>query len=188
MKKLLLAMFLIPGICKAQTKGTSTIRGVVTFFFNKYQGDKPDIGAEVFALDSSAANKFNPSTVDSFHYASVYRGISASYKNMNSPVPSQVQDELKKYNAEDEQYFKALDLRDYEQFLRVSQAEEVYQAVVDGTGSYSISLPPGAYYVFIKSHGRTSMSVSEYKGMLAFKKIKVKADQSINFSTKFDLY
>ncbi|MBI3429051.1 MAG: hypothetical protein HY050_03130 [Actinobacteria bacterium] len=36
-----------------KTSPAGTLEGVVTYYFNKNYGDKPDVGSEVFALHTS---------------------------------------------------------------------------------------------------------------------------------------
>ena len=60
---------------------TSKITGVVTYFFNKYQGDKPDIGAEVYVLDS-VETAFDYQMYKRFHSANFNRSLLSSYLKM----------------------------------------------------------------------------------------------------------
>lgn len=187
MKLFAIAALLLSATCMAQNKPSATIRGVVTYFFNKYQGDKPDIGAEVFALDSLVAKNFDESVVDSFSSANFYRGLKESYNSMGVAVPDNVTTQLKKYKGDDDEYFRGLDGRNYYQYISIKASDQVYQATIDATGGYSIDVKPGTYYLFIKSNNRTNMTISEYKGKMYFKKVRIKNQQSMNISHKFDI-
>lgn len=187
MKKILLCLFLQPFMIYSQNSSNSSIRGVITYYFNEYQGNKPDIGAEVFILDS-AAIKFNEATVDSFHYANFYRNLARDYKAMGSPIPQDVLSQVTKYKTDDENFFKSLDERNFIEFLKVKSSDQNYTANVDGSGNYSINVRPGTYYVFIKSHNRDGSTMSEIMGKMFFKKTHVLADKTVNVSMNFDLH
>lgn len=51
-----------------------TLSGVITYYFNQYQGDKPDIGAQVYIISDSSITQSDLLTIDSFKMAkqSVY--------------------------------------------------------------------------------------------------------------------
>jgi hypothetical protein len=185
MKKLILLLMACPAFAFAQNN--SSIHGVVTFFFNQYQGDKPDIGAGVFILDSTKAKRFNPLIVDSFIFGNSYRHIAANYRQRGSSIPDNILRELRNFGADSDDNFRALDNRCYMSFLTFQSSDDANSTTVDATGSYYIAVKPGVYYIFIRSHNRTSMTVSEYSGRLFFRKVKVKSGQTIDVSTRFDI-
>lgn len=70
MKNFILILFLCTNFVIGQT---SEIKGVVTYYFNEYQGDKPDLGAKVFVLDSIKNPDFNYELMYNFDYGKSYR-------------------------------------------------------------------------------------------------------------------
>lgn len=54
MKKYLLTLLL--GILSLPIFAQQKISGTVTYFFNEYQGNKADVGAQIFCIDSLNAN------------------------------------------------------------------------------------------------------------------------------------
>lgn len=72
-----------------------SIFGVVTYYFNKNYGDKPDVGAEVYIAVSTKIPDFNLAVVDSFYYASIYKNIYLVYKSMGK-VPDDIMEHVKK--------------------------------------------------------------------------------------------
>jgi len=77
MKKIYILFFvLIPIIGISQN---ATISGVVSYFFNENIGDKPDIGAKVYILDSIQNPKFDYDLYKNFHNAQFYKSLYNSY-------------------------------------------------------------------------------------------------------------
>ena len=131
------------------------IFGVVTYFFNDNYGDKPDVGAMVCIVDSAKFPEFNLATVDTFQHANFYKNIYLDYKSMgNGKVPNDVTELVKKYNIEDKTAFDSLDHRASKNIFRLIYTKDVMKTVVNGSGSYSIKVKPGTYYVCIKSNNR----------------------------------
>lgn len=176
-------------LCAGRSLGQqpTVVRGVVTFFFNKYQGDKPDLGADVWAVDSAAAKGFDLNLADTFHYANFYRNIAASYKSMGENPPVEVIDNLATWKGDDDEYFRQLDTRMYRQFAAIKNNEDAPHTTVNASGEYSIPVNAGTYYVIIKSHNRTGLTVTEIGGKMFFGKVRVKAGQQKDVSIKFDM-
>lgn len=137
------------------------IKGVITYFFNNYQGDKPDLGAEVYVVDSAKCPKYNSDISFQFELASI------------------------KGNSSDE--FKALDTKNALNNKEIMSCEDANKTTVDATGNYAIDLPPSTYYVLIKSKGRTGLSVTEIMGKVYIIKVRLKPDQIKDISYNFPL-
>lgn len=163
------------------------INGVITYFFNKYQGDKPDIGSEVFILDTEKVKDIDFSVIDSFYMSNVYRKMVLNYKSVNMEPPTDVSKKANDYKSLDETYFNSLDERTYKNFLNIKFNKETIKTVVDGAGNFSVDVKPGNYYVIIKSHNRNGRSISESDGQLFNKTIKVKQGETINVSRNFKI-
>jgi hypothetical protein len=80
MKKIitLLLFFLTIYTSNAQ----SEIKGTITYYFNKYQGDKPDIGAKIHIIDSLTFAKLdNYKTILNYNSYYTKRYLAISYSN-----------------------------------------------------------------------------------------------------------
>jgi hypothetical protein len=174
---------------KAESKQEGKIYGVITYFFNKNYGDKPDVGAKVFIVDSSKVSGFDISLLDSFHYGNSYRQMYLSYKSMKMDVPIEVMNQVKKYNVENKTSFDSLDYRTYRSvFGKIQISKYVKETVIDGVGNYSLNVLPGTYYVYIKSNNRKGSSITEISGKVRCFKIIVKDGNETNVSYNFGLY
>lgn len=137
------------------------IQGVITYFFNDYQGNKPDLGAEVYIVDSAKCPKYDSEVSFQFELASI------------------------KDNKGDD--FKKLDIKNALNNKEITSCESVNKTTVDASGKYSIDLPEATYFILIKSKGRTGLSVTEIMGKVYLMKIKLKNDQVKDVSYNFPL-
>lgn len=194
---------------------TATVKGVVTYYFNQYQGDKPDIGAKVYAVDSASYFQ-NYKVIDSFQLASSFKSIlnsnlsiAESYKTLmkrtkgKKKMVDSYNDYEKRYNeavADVDLYtaklsamnvlskegFEELDKRTVRALFEAKQDSRP-NTTVDGSGNYTLSLSPNVYYVLIISDNRTRLSISEIGGSFAIRKVNLTKNTNAEFSTKFDL-
>jgi len=163
MKKLLFYLLFTPLFSLAQEKSSATIKGVVTYYFNSYQGDKPDLGAKIYIVDSSKFKEYDEDL--SFKYDLA---------------------KIKKTSPEDPD-FKQIDERLYTVLYRLEQSAETLSATVDAVGNYSISAPAGTYYLLIQSKGRTGITVTEVKGNIYLTKVRLAKGQVRDESHNFPL-
>jgi hypothetical protein len=163
------------------------ISGVVTYFFNKNYGDKPDIGAEVYIVDSMALPDFNIKTIDSFHYGTFYRNVADAYKAMRVKAPADIGENIIKWGVDSKESYDALDKRATMNLFHIKYSNNVIKTVVDGSGTYSVSLKPGAYYIYIKSNNRSDINMTEVSGKIYCVLVHVKEGQTANVSTNFGL-
>jgi hypothetical protein len=175
------------------TKQEGRVFGVVTYFFNYNFGDKPDIGAKVYIVDSAKIPNFNKEVVDSFLHASFYKAayFTKYQKRKVNPKDTTTVKEIKKYNVDNDVAFSALDKRAGNNIDIITESEIAIKTVVDGNGNYSIKTVPGVYYVLIVSNNRKSnilTSVTECLGKMEFKKIVLKEGEEKNISCNFGLY
>lgn len=171
----------------AQTK-TCTLHGVVTYYFNEYQGDKPDIGASVAVVDSANANNFSQALADTFYYANFYLGLRTEYKNMNQSEPHDIAKKMSEYGISKDADFDSIDHRNGRQTLDLSVNGHSRNTTVDASGNYSMSLPPGTYYILIQSNNRRGRNFTEVTGKLRTRKVRLTDSEEMNFSCKFDQY
>lgn len=157
-----LLIFCLSLFCATSCLGQTTkIHGVVTYFFNEYQGDKPDIGAKVYVVDSANC-KFDRDVAFRYDMASI--GHKAG-----------------------ESDFDSADLHNAHNNYLIMQSESAYTTTVDGAGNYSLDVKPGTYYIMIQSKGRNRVSVSELLGKVWYTKEKLRADQTADASHNFPL-
>lgn len=162
MKYLLTVMIIsalsLPSILFAQK---AKIRGVITYFFNEHQGNKPDLGAEVFAVDTAKCPKYNSDIAFQYDLAT-----------------------LKTDKGDD---FKAIDTKNALNNKEIIDSPDANKATVDGAGNYSLDLPAGTYYVLIRSKGRNAVTMTELMGKVYVIKVRLKPDQVKDLSYNFPL-
>lgn len=192
---------------------TSTIKGVVTYFFNKYQGDKPDLGSSVVVVDSAQVKNFDYQLWKNYQFATSYRNIidmtktrydnySLLYNNSKgaekekykADMESAQKDlekyakELEKYNADTDEKYKILDKELFPTLFQFQNAKEPFiETTIDNNGNYSISIPSGVYYVYIKSKNRKGYTVTDVSGKTYIDKVKVSKNQNKDVSHNFTL-
>lgn len=213
MKKYFLILIVLPFVSFAQSK----ISGVVTYYFNEYQGDKADIGSKVYILSGTIISKEQIASVDSFQTGKFYRNLYSKYTVMKAnyfPLVKQYEgkkrfkekyeenklyynnldksateyyNECIKYGVETDEKFKALDERVFK-ILRLLPESAIAKTTVDGVGNYSISIVPGVYYILIVSKNRTGSTISDVMGKFYLKQVEVKSNEQVDKSYLFDLY
>jgi len=212
--KQLMLLLTLPIFAEAQN---TNINGVVTYFFNDNLGDKPDIGAKVYVVDSLTNTVFKNNTIDSFIYVKTYRRIYQTYLRIFSDYTGIAKgyegkkkhkeeyqtyktktDDAKKnvdeyfnkllvYGIDTDEKFEALDKRAAQSIVSLNENNSLVRTV-DGNGNYSISVKPGTYFILIISKGRTGMSISEVMGQIYSKKVLVREGETKNVSNNFTLY
>jgi hypothetical protein len=213
MKKILLLLMILPLLSQAQSK----VSGVVTYFFNKYQGDKADIGSKVYLITNNEISKHDINAIDSFQIGKTYRKLYSDYILMKAeylPLVKQYEgkkrykekyDEYKahyddldksvikyyneclKYGVETDEKFKILDERVFRTLYMLTESA-VSKTTVDGVGNYSILAAPGVYYILIVSKNRTGTSISDVMGKFYLKRFEIKTNENVDMSCRFDLY
>lgn len=157
----------------------ATVKGVVTYFFNNNYGDKPDVGAMVYLRKTDSAHQEERVFIK-------YKVIQVC-KNSKSEFCVK---SLEKYNATTKEGLEAIDKEAFTERLKLDMGENngVIKATVDGNGNYSVNVDPGLYEIIFVSKGRTGMTITEIKGKLESKIIKVKSGETITSDFRFDIY
>lgn len=185
MKKtnVLLILFFVSLIvsCKQEP---GTIKGVVTYYFNDYQGYKPDIGAKVFVT------KINCDTIK--EYLSVSKDVAfVDELNAIRGIKSHFSDYLSKikYYAKDSIEYDKKEKLANAQFFNATKSvvNEIYKTSVDGTGRYSIDVPPGEYNVIVVSSGRQNLNLLEINGNIKIERTFVKSKITSNTDVVFEV-
>jgi hypothetical protein len=180
----------------------SEVTGVVTYFFNDYQGDKPDLGAMVYLLDSVKAINLNHRTYDTLSMASLYATMVLSNQKIANDWAAlgkkKYAEKIKKFEDKAAENYetgkkwgidriKEIDLRFATMMIKVTP-NDYPNKTVDASGTYKFSnVEPGTYYIYMISNGRKGMLVSNIRGKIFLKKILVKDNQSVNVSHNFYL-
>lgn len=194
------------------------VKGVVSYFFNKYQGDKPDLGAVVYVVDSALVKNYDENLNHNFSQAKTYKTIYENYTKLSADLEKNAKvyekrkrlktyydqmldkvkeykkesddayEKLKSFNAETDEKFKQLDDSNFSNLIKVTMSNKAKETVVDGSGNYEIDLNTGTYYVVIKSKNRNSISTSEALGKTFSGKAILKTGDVKNISTNFDQY
>lgn len=132
----------------------SKIKGTLTYYFNKYQGDKPDIGAKIYVIDTSKVQDFDYKIYYKFNTARTYRHIynndlylytlseasAKKYKNkkrfkefydrdllqmeQSKKSMDDSYNELVKVGAETEEKFNDLDKLNFKNILKITLTNE----------------------------------------------------------------
>lgn len=193
----------------------TTISGVVTYYFNEYQGNKPDIGASVILIDSANVKNFDYKLYENYHYGKFYQKMyfltferyekySAAYKKTEGKKKLAVDNEKFRKGMEDAQkdmdrtleQMKLYQFETIEKSAKISVdlymqlsnlGDDLPKKTVDSNGNYSINTKPGVYYVFIKSKNRTSIDVTEMDGKIYIKKYKIIENENKDASYNFEL-
>jgi hypothetical protein len=173
---------------RKQSASNGKIKGVITYYFNKYQGYKPDLGAVVYACKTKVdigkvKDIDNEKEIDDFirtffkyYNARVNRELMA----LNSSYAAECQQRLKKLGADTEAGWKKLENEGWK-VLWDLEANKIpsKKAIVGGDGTYSIELPPGNYFVIIKSKNRDPKDT--------FKTTKIAEGETVDISEEFFL-
>jgi len=195
----------------------SKIEGVVTYFFNKYQGDKPDIGAKVYLVDSIQNPDFDFNLYKKFLKAKSNRSMFISYSNLYSSYQelaakyegkkryvNEYNDYIKKRDEdkeEAEKYYKEIindgvetdekfgtfDNLTFSSYYPAIHKDNIIVKTIGANGDYSIPVNHGTYYVFIVSGNRTGLTRSEILGKIYCSKVVVKENEIKDVSHNFEL-
>lgn len=209
---ILVFLLFMPIISFSQT----SIGGVITYFFNDYQGNKADIGSKVFILDSLNSPNEKFGIVDTFLHVKLYRALielnrntlstnefliskykgkkqyAKEYEILNSQILElnksldRYNQILIDYNAETDEKFKILDTKT-SSLLKSLNDKNCLITTVDGNGNYSLNIKSGTYYVYIISKNRRSINSTEISGDIYFTKVTVKEGIRKEVSHNFQL-
>lgn len=215
MRRILLLLFSLNWTySNAQDSG---IAGVVSYYFNEFQGDRPDLGAQVFVVDSVDHPEFNYAILDDFLSAKIYmtsylRSMETKQlqeklltilgnKKRNSDEVNKIRKEmmseqkivdfylsnLYKLNAETTEKYDLLSEKANEVWNMIRLKENIKSKTIDANGNYSISLKSGFYYVIIKSKNRKGINKFEIWGKMYSEKVKIESGQIKDISHNFEL-
>lgn len=166
-------------------KENSTMKGVVTYYFNRNYGYKPDVGAKVYIIADKDLGNIDTLSINNFIRAQLLRTtISLS----DEKGKRQWLNELAEINAETEEKFKNLDEKCHTAVMSIQNNAKTIELSVDGNGSFSKLLKPNDYTVLIISNNRKSISLTELMGKIYITKIKLLNNNEEVVNTEFNQF
>lgn len=200
MKIALLALCL--SLLSKATYAQQKISGTVTYFYNNYQGNKADVGAQVFCIDSIAANldiieKLERIAGSARYYEQYINDsleVVARHRRRKETdiVPQRGMEGMRRWGIDGVLAFKEID-----KALSIPTMLDKYtingeksdKRQVDGVGNYSFTnRKVGTYYVIIKSANRNSPYIGiMLLGRIYIEKVTVKEGDENNVSINFEL-
>ena len=158
------------------------VSGVVTYFHNKFPGNRPDVGATVklIKVEDLDSTKFNHTA---YSYYKWNRSAAAAYwefynKNGQSEADRSIGKIYDFQKANWDNYDAICDPLGAVQLELAMIFNETdknynYEAVVDGTGAFKLIVPYGEYYAYIKSENRKGIFMPEMVARFELRKIKI---------------
>jgi hypothetical protein len=169
------------------SENLSTISGVVTYYFNQNYGDKPDVGAEIYIVDSLKCPEFNKAIVDSFSIGSFYKSVQIN-RSYFITSKQEVAAKLKEYKIESKEAFEAFDKRASDNIYKLENSKNTYKLVADGNGNYSKKLNAGTYYVLIRSKHRNGIFLTNIMGKIYLQTVKIAENEDVAVNYNFSIY
>lgn len=152
MKKVFMLSF-FASLCLVAMAQQCNVQGVIQYFHNDYVGFRPDTGAEVMFVKYSSTHKIPKKKIWEAYQTLVDNWI--KYEEINNTLNRA---DSEKYSGYKEEYADSMLMLSSKLLLETWEYEENnqirYSTVVDASGKYSISVPYGTYYVWIKSNNR----------------------------------
>ena len=140
-----------------------TIRGVVTYLFNDYQGYRPDVGANVFICPVPKSR------------GDTGKSMKVHISIMGYELAKMRQQIIKLTNSEsstdDVADFHKIDLATSRICDSLKESPGCIKTTVDGNGNYSKQIKSGIYIVLIVSKNRTGSTLTECEGMIAIEQV-----------------
>jgi len=168
---------------RSSSKMDATIKGVVTYYFNKNYGYKPDVGAKIFILNKADLGEADTLLIKNFLSATLIRKI-LSLNNL--VIDESSFNQLSKLNAETEDKFNELDMKASKAVMLIESNKKTVELFADGNGSFSKSLKAGDYSVLIESKHRHGISSTEVLSKIYYKRIKLLKNAEEIVNAEFD--
>lgn len=158
------------------------VSGVVTYFYNEFFGNRPDVGATIrfIKVEDLDSTKFNHIA---YSYYKSKRSSAAAYWEFYSKYGQSEADsaigsiyDFQKANWDN---FEAIcDTLAAVQLnlaliLNETNKKYNYEAVVDATGAFKMTVPYGSYYAYITSNNRKGIFMPEMVARFELEKIKL---------------
>lgn len=166
---------------KIKVKQECEITGVVRYKFNDYQGYKVDLGATVIAvpveiIDSVITHREIFSYQKLAERKTEYVRIQNDFKKEG--LSGDLANMVMSFSKADSERLEELDKKMFEAYV-CAKSNKSNMALVDASGTFSMSLPYGEYYIVFKSKNRDRGTASELTGRLHFKRIALTSTKEI---------
>lgn len=158
------------------------VNGVVTYFYNKFFGNRPDVGATVklIKVEDLDSTKFSHTA---YLYYKWNRSAAAAYWEFYNKYGQSEADrsigkiyDFQKANWDNyDAICDTLGAVQLELAMIFNETDKKYnyEAVVDGTGAFKLIVPYGEYYAYIKSENRKGIFMPEMVARFELRKIKI---------------
>ena len=158
------------------------VNGVVTYFYNKFFGNRPDVGATVklIKVEDLDSTKFNHTA---YSYYKWNRSAAAAYWEFYNKYGQSEADrsigkiyDFQKANWDNyDAICDTLGAVQLELAMIFNETDKNYnyESVVDGTGAFKLIVPYGEYYAYIKSENRKGIFMPEMVARFELRKIKI---------------
>lgn len=200
MRKLIL-LPLISILLLSCAKPSGTITGVVMFNERNISSTSADLGAKIYVTTEncdtiSAALKalFDRDYAHQLNeIIKLYQGSSEFLSDTDDVVSdnmkrlNEVQSELSKF-ASDSLEFDTKIEHAYNKLFDIKESKSIASTTVDGTGKYTITLPPGEYNVIAMSKSLSDLNLIEHSGKVLIKKVKVESKVNSNLDFEFSAF
>lgn len=163
----------------------TTLKGVVTYFFNENYGYKPDIGSEIFLIRKSELKDFDEKSVNDFRDVYFYRNLYKSYLDLDTGMDELVLKSYNEYGIKTEEQWEKYDKKVFNECRKIINHEKVLKLTVDGNGVFNTTLITDEYYILAFSKNRTSLSLTDISGKMYFSSIKLENGIEKNINIEF---
>jgi hypothetical protein len=211
--KILLSVFVLLSLFSCK-KEPGKLSGVVTYYFNKAQGDKPDVGSNVFIvkadeIDSNSVEHLRSINMVTGSYQTMkesrialkddslslaqneFPQMAETYKmsiDMNKGIVETYSKLLDDYKIKTDEDFDKYDSQASDELKNFKSNKNISTFVVDGNGSFSTMLPPDKYWVLIESNNRNrDNSKTELLHQVSLQLVEVNTEKEKTVNEKFGL-
>lgn len=162
-------------------KQNGTVTGVVRYKYNDYQEYKADLGATVIAVSKIVIDTIMTSDEIKEYEELAHKRTQhmiARKELMREGLNGDLAHSVVAWSEANENKFKALDSKFLELFV-AAKKNKTNIAMVDASGSYSMVIPYGEYYIVFKSKNRDRQTVAEITGRVCVKALTLNSTTEI---------
>ena len=157
------------------------LQGVVRYKHKEHLGYKIDVGAEVRIIEVHEAKVVIRTLWQRYDKLASNMMNYLSLKEEANGLDDDAIRRLANFSKENEIELKELSSKCLKQYVD-NESIAPYMSLIDSSGKYSIELPYGSYFVFVKSANRTRPSIAELAGRLILERVTIdKPTQVLSF-------
>ena len=181
---------------RAERKGE--LSGVVSYFFNKNYGYKPDVGAKIYVFLEDSYPKTSTELFLKFGLVGrlirtrdlnleMISTLSSSTDSERNAVQKATSD-LEKIGIRNDKDLELLNMDAVKAFNDIESGKDTIVLTADGNGAFKRSLTPGNYFIIIQSQHRRGDGIFEVGGKIFSRSFKIVGDDEVNISFEFEAY